>query len=252
MDREYLASGIGGATAELREQLSMMMAASQLLERTATGREKEYLASLNRNICRMLRTVSRMELAHRLTDENEIRAFPAPMDLGPWTDALARRASDILALAGASLEWDAPASLLLNGDETLLSHMVLEMISAALGGGNHVALSVSCRGDNAHLSVTSAGEVPELLRVPDLPGDEEEPFGIAMIRQVAQLHGGALITCLKDGRCSSLTAILPRRMDLPAGRLESARTEPVFGGFDRTLVAFSHLLPTQAFMPVEF
>ena len=251
MDREYLASGIGGAAAELREQLAMMTAASQLLERTATGREREYLASLNRNICRMLRTVNRMELAHRLTDENEIRSFPAPMDLGPWTQALAQHAKDVLSAAGVSLEWDAPESLLLNGDECLLSHMVLEMISAALSGGNHISLTVSRRNDNVHLTVTAGGDAPEALRIPDSVGDGEEPFGVALIRQVAQLHGGTLVTVLEGGRFRSLTAILPRRMDLPAGRLESPKSEPVSGGFDRVLVAFSHLLPSDMFAPDE-
>lgn len=251
MDREYLATGIGSVTAELREQLSMMTAASQLLERTASGREKEYLASLNRNICCMLRTVNRMELAHRLTDENEIRAFPAPMELGPWTVDLAQRVRDILAPIGVSVEWTAPASLLLNGDEFLLNHMVLEMIGAALSGGNHISLSVSRRDDNVHLSITAGGDAPESLRLPEGMGDEEEPFGVTMSRQIAQLHGGALVVCLNGGRFSSLTAILPQRMNLTAGRLESPRVNSGCGGFDPVLVAFSHLLPGDLFLPED-
>lgn len=251
MDREYLADGIATTAAELREQLSLMTAASQLLERTAGDRERKYLATLNQSICRMLRTVSRMELAHRLTDENEIRAFPDLMDLGPWTEALARRIQSVLAPAGIAMEWAAPSNLLINGDEGLLSRTVLEMVNAAATAGDRVKLTVTSQGDKVHITAAAGGDVPERPRIPEHISVDEEDFGIAMIRLVAQLHGGTLVTCLNGEMCQSLTVILPQRLNLPAGRLESPRSEPASGGFDPVLVAFSHLLSDEAFLPED-
>lgn len=251
MDREYLAAGIASTTAELREQLSLLTAASQLLERTAGQREKKYLATLNRSICRMLRTVSRMELAYRLTDENEIRTFPELMELGAWTEDLCRRMESVLALAGVTLEWSGPRNLLLNGDVQLLTHMVPEMVNAAICGGNYVKLTVTQHGDKVHITAVADGEVPEQPQVPDCIPAGEEDEGIAMIRLVAQLHGGTLITCMNGGVCRSLTMVLPQRLNLPAGRLESPKGELALGGFDPVQVAFSHLLSDEAFLPEE-
>lgn len=250
MDREYLASGIASMTAELREQLSLLTAASQLLERTAGQREKKYLATLNRSICRMLRTVSRMELAYRLTDENEIRTFPELMELGAWTEELCQRMESVLALAGVTLEWSGPRNLLLNGDVKLLTHTVPEMVNAAICGGTHVKLTVTQHDDKVQITAVADGVVPEQPQVPDcIPAEEEQ--GIAVIRLVAQLHGGTLITCQNGGVYRSLTMILPQRLNLPAGRLESPRGELALGGFDPVQVAFSHLLSDEAFLPEE-
>lgn len=245
MDRESLAAGLTAVSAELREQLSLMSAASQLLERTAGSRERSYIAALNQSICRMLRTVTRMELAHRLTDENEIRTFPAPMDLAAAGEELAGIMQGVLSAAGIALEWEGPSSLLVCGDRELLSRTVLEMVSAAAESGNAIRLTLSQHGDKAHITVSAAGEAPARPLVPE-GLEEEESLGLAMIRQVARLHGGTLVTCLEGGFCRSLTVILPQRLDLPATRLESPKTPA--GGFDPVLVAFSYLLPESEFL----
>ena len=198
----------------------------------------------------MLRTVSRMELAHRLTEENEIRTFPDLMDLGPWAEDLGRRMESVLAMAGVALEWTAPRSLLINADGQLLTSMVPEMVNAVIPGGERVKLTVARQGENVHITAAVAGEAAPQVQMPDcLP--EEEDQGIAMIRLIAQLHGGALITCGKDDRYSSLAVILPQRLNLPAGKLESPRKELGGGGFDSVQVAFSHLLSDEAFLPEE-
>ena len=199
----------------------------------------------------MLRTVSRMELAYRLTDENEIRAFPELMELGAWTEDLCRRMESVLALAGVTLEWDVPRHLLLNGDERLLTHTVPEMVNAAICGGTHVKLTVTQHGDKVQITAAADGEVPEQPQAPDCISEGEEDQGVAMIRLVAQLHGGTLITCMNGGVCRSLTMVLPQRLNLPAGRLESPKGELALGGFDPVRIAFSHLLPDEAFLPEE-
>ena len=250
MDRETLAAGFTATAAELREQLALVSAAAQLLERTAGSRERSYIATLNQSVCRMLRTVTRMELAHRLTDENEIRAFPAPMDLAVLAGGLAGPMESVLASAGIALTWNGPAELLLTGDRDLLGRMMLEMVSEAAETGNRIRITMSQQGDKAHITVAAEGDVPARPRIPE-GLEEEEPLGISMIRMVAQLHGGTLVTCLEGGLYRSLTVILPQRLNLPAGQLESPRKEAALGGFDPVVVAFSHLLPEQEFLPED-
>lgn len=250
MDRESLAASLAVTTAELRTQLSLITAAGQLLEQTAGEKERRWLAALNQGVCRMLRTVSRMELAYRLTDENEIRSFPDVMDATGWAEEQARGMVSALELADTALSWSVEEGLLLNGDKDLLSRMLPEMVDAAVEAGSAVKLSVSRRGDNIHISVTAEGDGPQRPCTPRILMDEED-MGIAMIRLVAQIHGGALITCQEGGLCRSLTVILPQRLDLPGGRLESPCRESPYGGFDPMLVAFSHRLPDTAFFPEE-
>lgn len=250
MDRESLAGGLIDISAELREQLALMSAAAQLLERTAGSRERGYVATLNQGICRMLRTVTRVELAHRLTDENEIRSFPVTMDLAEMTEKLAGKMQGVLVGGGISLEWECPEALLICGDRGLLCRAVLELVSAAAEAGSTVRLSLTEHGDNAHLTVAAEGEPPARAIVP-AGLEEEEALGLQMIRRIAGLHGGTLVTCLEGGLCRSLTAIVPKRLNMPASVLESPPCPAPTGGFDPVQVAFSHLLPDSEFLPEE-
>ena len=70
MGGDNMDRGAARAAAELRVQLAQMTAASQMLERCAWDeKSRGYLAALNQGICRMLRTVGRLELAGRLSKE---------------------------------------------------------------------------------------------------------------------------------------------------------------------------------------
>ena len=248
MDRDTLAAGFTANAAELREQLALMSAASQLLERTAGSRERGYVAALNQSICRMLRTISRMELAHRLAEEQEPRAVLAPLDLSVWAEELARRMESVLAAAGISLQWEVPAVLPAHADGELLSRIVLEMVTAAAESGNRIRLTLNRKGDQVHITAGAEGEVPNRPLVPECLAEGREDMGMAMIRQAARIHGGTLVTCLEGGLCRSLTVIIPLGLDEPVSRLESPRAPLSTGGFDPVLVAFSHLLPESEFL----
>ena len=256
MDRETLAASVAKTAVRLRLRLSDMTAASQMLERTAGGeRVGAYLAVLNQSICRMLRAVGQMELLSRLTDEDEIRVFPGEVDLGPWTGELAERARGILRGAGVALEYQGPKILLANVDQGLTRQMLLEMLCAAALPGEQVTLILTQREDCACFSVRGTGEpIPEeeLAGMFD-PWDREEPkgWGIPLAQRIAELHGGGLVAGAGGGGRISMVATLPLRLGLPSGRLEGPAHRYDAGGFDDALVAFSDLLPPQAFRPEE-
>ena len=256
MDRETLAASVARTAARLRLQLSDMTAASQMLERTAGGeRAGDYLAVLNQSICRMLRAVGQMELLSRLTEENEIRVFPGEVDLGPGTEELAERAKGVLRGAGVTLEYQGPKILLANVDQGLIRQMLLEMICGAALPDEQVTLTLTRREDCVCFTVRGTGApIPEgeLAGMFD-PWDKEDPkgWGIPLAQRIAELHGGGLVAGTGAGERISMVATVPLRQESSAGHLESPPHRYTAGGFDDALVAFSELLPPQAFRPEE-
>ena len=59
MERKPISAAAHTAAA-LRSQLNQIAAASQMLEMSAEGRSRSYLAVINQGICRMLRIVGRI------------------------------------------------------------------------------------------------------------------------------------------------------------------------------------------------
>ncbi|HIT31947.1 MAG TPA: HAMP domain-containing histidine kinase [Candidatus Enterenecus stercoripullorum] len=254
MNRETLAASVAGTAAQLRMQLADLTAASQMLERTADGEKAcAYLAVLNQSICRMLRTVGQMELLNRLTDEDELRTFPAPTDLGPWTRELAERVRGILRGGRVSLDYQGPEILLANVDQGLVKQMLLELIAAVAQPGGEVVLTLAQREENACFTVRGVGtQIPagELARMLDRPGGTlPKRWEVPLARQIAELHAGSLVAETAAGGRVSLVAILPLRLGMPAGHMESPALPYDAGGFRDELVAFSDILPAQVFSP---
>lgn len=254
MDRETLAASVAGTAAQLRLQLSDITAASQMLEQTTSeDRARAYLAVLNQGICRMLRTVGQMELLNRLTEEDEIRVFPVPTDLGVWTRELAEHARGILLGARVSLEYRGPKVLMATVDQGLVQQMLLELICVAAQPGGEVSLSLAKQEDTACFTVCGTGTQipPEDLVQLLFPREETLPssWGLPLARQIAELHGGSLVAGTVNGARAALVATLPLRLDLPVSHLDSPSRLYASGGFCAELVAFSQILPTDSFTP---
>ena len=256
LDREGLAASVAKTAGELRLQLAHITASSQLLERMAQGeRARAYLAVVNQSICRMLRSIGRMELLHRLTDENEIRVFPRLMDLGRWTAQLAQRLQSVLQGADVTLRYQGPDILLSCADEELLRQMLLELLVQAARPGDEVSLTLKCQGESACFTVRGpgtrldAGEWDALLK--QEPGQLPEEWNIPLAQQIAQLHGGSLMVEAAADGPGTVTAVVPIRLGDDDARLESPALPRQTGGFDPAMVAFSQLLPPECLLPEE-
>lgn len=252
MDRETLGAGTARIAADLRNQLAQMAAASQVLERCAVSeRDRAYLAVMNQSICRMLRIVGRMELAHRLTDGQNIRFVPADMDLGPWLEELGRRLESVLANIGVSFTLACPAHLPVQADGELLRQMLLELLANAALAGTQVSLTVARKDGKVCFTVSDNGpgvpsdRLDQLFTSPE-PGAH---YGIALAQRIAQLHGGRLMADPAPGRGLTMVAAIPLKDSAPGQRLDSPRAPWHSGGFDAVLVAMSGLLPARAFLP---
>lgn len=252
-----LDQGTARTAAELRLQLAQMTAASQLLERTANDkRSRDCLAALNQSICRMLRIVGRLELTHRLGEEEPPGLERAPVDLARLVRELGGRMAGLLAGAGVSLEVEAPERVPAWADEGLVGQLLMELTANAAKAGRHVGLSLACRDGCAVFTVEDDGPgiPPERVQYLFSSGEEAVPdwrrggVGVAVARRAATLHGGTLVADCAPGRGLRVVA------SIPLGAAEGALLEtPVLawdqGGFDEALVALSGLLPIQAFEP---
>lgn len=256
MDGRELDRGAARTAAELRMQLAQMTAASQLLERTARDeKSRGYLAAMNQGICRMLRIVGRLELSQRLAAE-EPRLERAPADLGGLVRELGERMAGLLECAGVELEVRAPEGLSAWVDEELVRQMLMELAANAARAGRRVSLTLERLGENAVFTVEDDGPgvEPERLRCLFDSGAQAVPdwrqggVGVAIARRAAQLHGGTVVAGCAPGRGLRAVASIP--LGEPGeGLLREPGAAWDRGGFGDELVALSHLLPPEVFVP---
>lgn len=238
------------AAGALRSQLNQMTAANQALERSTDEKGRSYLAVINQSICRMLRIVDRMELSHRLREENHPQLHPVPIDLAPWVEELVARAEGVLAEIGIVLTLSCPEHIRFSADPELLRQMLLEMIFHAALVASRISVRVTVDGGVLNISVCDDGPADAMGRsaIPACIEDEEERRAIDLARRIALLHGGTLVISAEEDSLT-LSASIPGAATRFAGTLESPRAPWVSGGFDHALVAMSPLLPAKAFLP---
>lgn len=248
-----LESSTGAHMAQLRMQLAQMTAASQLLERYATDeKSRAYLSTINQSVCRMLRLVGRLELARRLTDEDEVRLQVAPLDITRWGTDLARRLEGALAGANVSFTWEVAPGLSGVADGGMLEQLVLELVSNAAKTGSPVKLTVQPGTGSVRITVSDQGpglDAQQLSTLFQQPPQEEQGMGVALAQQIAQLHGGLLMADSKLGYGVNMVAVIPLRDGMPPRRLETPLPQWGDNGLDPVLVGLSDVLPAQSFAP---
>lgn len=256
MDWDGLDRGAARTAAELRIQLAQMTAASQMLERCAWDeKSRGYLAALNQGICRMLRTVGRLELAGRLSKESPQLELAAA-DLGELTAELGQRMEGLLERTGVRLAVSGPEGLTAQVDETLIRQMLLELTANAAAAGKTVRVTLEKAGNRAVFTVADDGPGISPESVAGLFSDEREQIpdwrrggmGLAIAHRIASLHGGTLMADCAPGQGMRVSASIPLG-EGEGGVLKGRALRWDGGGFDEALVGLSSLLPAQAFLP---
>ena len=181
---------------ELRNPLSPILTSLDLMDlRNEPGSQRER-AVMRRQVTHLRRLVD------DLLDVSRIASGKLAVDLRPLNLAeLARHA--VAALPGERITLDAPPEVWVDGDETRLSQVLGNLLSNAVRFGSSDTRVTLAAGDGeAVLAVSDngAGMAPELL------AQVFEPFyqapqplarrtgglglGLAIVREIAQLHGG--------------------------------------------------------------
>ncbi|KYF71704.1 ATP-binding protein [Sorangium cellulosum] len=206
-------------------------------EQPLPPRQRERLAIVHRNSLRLLRLVNTLLDFSRI-EAGRIRACYRPIDLGAFTADLASSFRSLLERAGLSLSVDCPplpepAYV----DRELWEKIVLNLVSNAFkftfAGG--VRVCVEAVDGSAVLSVADTGtgipqaELPHLFerfhRVEGARGRSYEGSGIglALVQELAKLHGGSVAVESRVGEGSRFSVSIPLgKAHLPEDHVEAA------------------------------
>jgi signal transduction histidine kinase len=243
---------------QMRQHLSNLMAATHLLtpvvRESGEGKYDQYLAIMNQSFYRLLRLMNHMEFSQAL-NEGSPPYHPASLDLAGLCHETAMETEPLAKMAGVSFHYESElTSLITTGDAILLRRMLLGLFSNALraaGQGGEAGLHVTKQRNRAILTVWDNG--PGLSQREEL---ESQNFpeggmglGLSIVRNLAALHGGAVM--LESRPQKGLRAVVSLPIRPPES--EGLRTPPpkwdLSGGFPAVLVELSDLLPYEAFFP---
>jgi signal transduction histidine kinase len=205
---------LANASHELRSPLARMKMALSLMEERATdAAQRERLASeLRTNIGELDALVEEVLLASRL-DAQAAVFTPQPVDV-------IALAAEEAAQVGAELQ-ALQAHLSVPGDERLLRRALRNLLeNAKRYGGGEITLHAARSGSMVELRVCDRGAgVPEALRERifepffRLPGHAEREggvgLGLALVKQIAQRHGGSVRCEAQAGGGSCFVLSLP-------------------------------------------
>lgn len=247
----------------LREQLNEMLAASQALIPALAGKERalEYVAVLERGMCRQLRLIRRLELEQLLSSPDEVRMSPEPVDLVKVCRELMSRTDSLVRSLDIRARFSTALTTLPTlADRAALEEMLLALISnsvKAIGQGGDICLELGQQDRKAVFTVTDNGggmdpaALAALFDPPEEDGDEPAPSGrgLWLAQQIAALHGGILIVDSKQSKGVRLAVSIPL-----ISRSGGALASPTLaaddaGGWDRATVALADCLPVKAFLP---
>lgn len=229
---------------ELRTPLTLMLAPlEEVLSGPAggeTGTSREMVSVAHRNGLRLLKLVNTL-LDFSKLEAGHFRAVFAPEDLAALTEELAESFRPAVEKAGLTLQVDCPPlpePVYL--DREMWEKIVLNLLSNAfkftLTGG--ITLSLRAAGGGAELTVGDTGTgIPQaaqerlferFYRVPGSTGRSHEGTGIglALVSELAQLHGGTVAVASEPGKGSTFTVRLPLgSAHLPAAQIRQHAPE---------------------------
>lgn len=258
------ADQLDGVVRRLREQMSQLLLNIQLLTHSDGPVPETQLSSMNRTLCQMLRLVNHIDLLRDL-DAGRPAFCPVTLDLAGLCRQVTQASDSLLEQAEVTLNFDCPSpSMLVSGDSELLQTLILELLSnsaQAAGRGGSLTLSLSHREGRALLTLSGTCTRPDnrslshLLigladqtRIPQ-PG-EGAGLGLMLAQRIVHLHQGAIFMERREDSSVSVTVALP--LAKPGVPL-SVRTpsREYAGGFSPELLAFSDLLPPEAFSSAD-
>ncbi|NPC52137.1 PAS domain S-box protein [Corallococcus sp. AB032C] len=203
---------------------------------------RERLAIVQRNSQRLHKLVNSLLDFSRL-EAGRMRATFEPTDLGPLTAGLASAFDSLVKRAGLRLQVDCPPlSTSVWVDRDLWEKVVLNLLSNAFKFTFQGTLTVRLRerDGRVELSVSDTGtgipthELPRVFdrfhRVEGAKGRSHEGSGIglALVRELVELHGGRVAVESTPGRGSTFTVSLPTgTAHLPPEQLRASSREAV-------------------------
>jgi signal transduction histidine kinase len=202
---------LANASHELRSPLARLKMAVSLLASAEPAQRDKLAREIDTNVAELDALVEEVLLASRLDAQARLERHEAVDLLGLAAEEAAR--------AGARLEGG--VALTVQGDERLLRRALRNLLdNARRYGGGETDLIVAARDGRAELRVCDRGPgVPEAMRERifepffRLPGHAEREggvgLGLALVKQIAERHGGSVRCEARDGGGSCFVLALP-------------------------------------------
>jgi signal transduction histidine kinase/DNA-binding response OmpR family regulator len=224
---------------EFRTPLTLLLGPlADVLDRSPglSDDDRKTLGLAQRNAQRLLKLVNTLLDFSRI-EAGRMEATYVPTDLATFTSELASAFDEAVAKAGLRLVIDAPPlSEPAYVDHDMWEKIVLNLLSNALKFTFEGVIGVRLRrvGARAELSVIDSGtgigesEIPHLFerfwRSPSAKGRTHEGTGIglALVQELAKLHGGTVRAVSAWGKGSTFTVSIPLgKAHLPPDRIEA-------------------------------
>jgi signal transduction histidine kinase len=217
---------LANASHELRSPLARLKMAVSMLDGATPVRQALLVREVNTNIAELDALVEEVLLSSRLD-------AGVPMELSDPVDLLGLAVEEA-SRSGAQVDGE-PFSV--RGSDRLLRRAVRNLLENAqrYGGGQAVQLTLERDGASGELQLSvldrGAGvpaEQRERIFEPfyRLPGHAEREggvgLGLALVRQIAQLHGGQVVCLAREGGGSCFTLSLPAERVLATAASSSA------------------------------
>ena len=249
---------------QMRQHVGNLVAATHLLtpviREHGEARYDQYLAIMNQSFYRLMRLMNSADTARAL-DDGVLPFRPASLDLAGLCRELADQVTHLAGMAGVSFRYESElSSLITTGDAALLRRLILSLVSNALraaGRGGEAGLRLAKSGRRALITVWDSG--PGLVSGMESGGPDSEPVyrsggglgvGLSAARQIAALHGGAVMLESRSGKGVRAAFSLPVQPPEGCGALRTpSPVGDVTGGFSPVLVELADLLPSEAFLP---
>ena len=222
---------------EFRTPLTLILGPIEHASSSGGALAGEELRAVHRNAVRLLRLVNDLLDFSRIAAGGLQLSF-APTELGPFTAGLAGAFQSLVEDAGLTFAVDCPPlPEPVYVDRARWENIVLNLMSNAfkftLEGG--IRVTQSWHGDHVELAVCDTGagipeqELPRIFerfhRVEGSRGRsiEGSGIGLALVRELAELHGGSVRVASEPGRGTTFVVSLPTgQRQVPMARAEAA------------------------------
>ena len=226
---------------EVRTPLTAILGYAEMIENEVMGpigeeRYREYAVSISQAGRRLLDLVDRILALTRL-EAGRMEVSESAIDL---VDTLRREitmaepaARENRTLLALDLPGEFPA---LRGDPRLVRQMVLNLLSNAVRFTQRGVVAVSLRrrpdgGIDVHVADNGSGMTADVLAragdpyfrgpVPPSGGEPGTGLGLAVVKELIELHQGRLSIASEPGRGTTATLSFPADRTIPIGRTDS-------------------------------
>ena len=208
---------------ELRTPLSVIKAQCEFALSDSASEEdrEEALSAIQRQTDRMAKMTDQLLMLTR-ADKGNLKLEKKPVDLGRLVKNICEDLMPAAEAAGLSLKEDIDTHITVEGDSTLLSRLVTNLLTNAIKynrEGGEIRVTFKIHGSDCLLEVSDTGagikkdELPliwdRFYRAERSRSSEGSGLGLSMVKSIAELHKGSVYAESKEGIGSSFFVKLP-------------------------------------------